>query len=230
VTDRCTKSHEYLFLLTKSARYYFDAKAIAEEAQYGRCATFRSAKYENNNARENSSIDVESHGANTPSYEGGRNKRSVWTIPTQAFPEAHFATYPEKLVEPCISAGCPEEVCPKCGVARERILKQGDRIVTSERGKYGLTITKNKDRNECLGSAAERMPPGKAYDYTTTGFTDCGCGVGFEPGVVMDPFAGAATTGLVALKLCRSFVGIKLNPAYVAMAEKRIRDECGLLL
>jgi DNA modification methylase len=87
VTDRCTKSHEYLFLLAKSARYYFNADAIAERAS------------------------VSPHAAGYVSGEeyavGTRNKRSVWTVTTQPYKEAHFATFPPKLIEPCILAGCP---------------------------------------------------------------------------------------------------------------------------
>lgn len=77
VTDRCTKSHEYIFLLTKSERYYFNSKEI----------------------REKSTL---------PSRTDTRNKRSVWTINTKGFKGAHFAVFPEKLIEPCIVAGCPE--------------------------------------------------------------------------------------------------------------------------
>lgn len=79
VRDRCTKAHEYIFMLTKSAKYYYDADAIAEDAktQNGQCGEIR-------------------------------NKRSVWTVATHPFAEAHFATFPPELIEPCILAGCPE--------------------------------------------------------------------------------------------------------------------------
>jgi DNA modification methylase len=110
VTDRCTKAHEYLFLMTKSAKYYYDADAIRETGEgYGRgkgLDAFRSKKYQNNNSFENSALTSAS-GAHGHSHEGGRNKRSVWEIPSEAFPEAHFATFPQKLVIPCIKAGCP---------------------------------------------------------------------------------------------------------------------------
>ena len=107
VRDRCTKSHEYIFLLSKSARYYYDAAAIREKAQ------------ESSRARYNSPFncgkkDIAGRGrgaCDTPGmkkYTGFRNKRSVWSLPTACFKGAHFAVFPEKLVEPCILAGCPE--------------------------------------------------------------------------------------------------------------------------
>lgn len=129
--DRPTRAHETIFLLTKSPTYYYDADAIREP--HGDMSRF--------------------------CHPLGRNKRSVWRIPTQPVPEAHFATYPEKLVEPCILAGCPPR------------------------------------------------------------------------GVVLDPFAGSGTTGIVACRLGRDFVGIELNPEYAEMAERRIapyRDQMHL--
>lgn len=121
VRDRCTKSHEYVFLLSKSAHYHFDAQAICEPAI----------------------------SAGDSAY---RNKRDVWNVCTNAFRGAHFAVFPEKLIEPCILAGCP---------------------------------------------------------------------VG---GTVLDPFAGSGTTGVVAKRLQRNFVGVEINPDYVKMALARIEE------
>ncbi len=150
VTDRCTKAHEYIFLMTKKPRYFYDADAIREEAQYGRCATFRSARYENNNAHDNSAVDVEGHGANTPSYEGGRNKRSVWTVPTAPYKEEHFATFPPKLIEPCILAGTSGfGCCEICSMPWERVVKSGRvptrNVVTSKTTGRGQMEFGNRD-------------------------------------------------------------------------------------
>lgn len=105
VTDRPTRAHEYVFLLTKSARYWYDAEAIREDAEYGRRdgATFarvRSTDHRDARVEVNGTIS----GANP---EAGRNARSVWTVPTHSFSEAHFATFPPALAERCIKAGCP---------------------------------------------------------------------------------------------------------------------------
>lgn len=105
VTDRCTKAHEYLFLLSKSDRYFYDADAI-REPDTGVDAGNTERKYRRD------------HGGNPASSSGlgfgvpwkagtGRNKRSVWEVATQSFSEAHFATFPPALIEPCIEAGCP---------------------------------------------------------------------------------------------------------------------------
>lgn len=97
VTDRCTKAHEYMFLLSKSARYYYDVEAVKEEAAYaGQIRGGSTNRYEQNNA-----------GMDNRVYDT-RNRRSVWTVATQPYGGAHFATFPPALIEPCILAGCPE--------------------------------------------------------------------------------------------------------------------------
>ena len=131
VTDRCTKAHEYIFLLSKKQKYYFDAEAIREPAQgfnndpvagsmgafgrkqsrrrKGNSRTFRGGgAYTRNQSFDNSvTVERESHG-NAENLSGLRNKRSVWATSTAQMKESHFATFPEKLIEPCILAGCPE--------------------------------------------------------------------------------------------------------------------------
>lgn len=101
VTDRCTKAHEYIFLMSKSKKYYFDNEAIKENG------------VEPQRIREKlngeSSVDTKLRGFNgCCGTTGIRNKRSVWTVSTQPYKEAHFATFPPDLIKPCILAGCPE--------------------------------------------------------------------------------------------------------------------------
>jgi DNA modification methylase len=156
VTDRPTKSHEYMFLLSKNSKYYFDQEAVKEKAD---------PKYQ---SRYNIPFNVgvkESKGCGRPGgmsntagmkkYSDFRNIRTVWTIPTSPYPEAHFATFPEALIVPCIKAGCP------------------------------------------------------------------------EGGTVLDPFFGSGTTGIVAKKLQRKYIGIELNEEYIKIADRRIEKECG---
>ena len=127
VTDRPTKAHEYVFLLTKNPRYYYDADAIrepqsqipstVERYQYARSPFKKEANNPDTNWTGN---EFHEHG----NGKGTRNKRSVWEITTHPYPEAHFATYPEKLVEPCILAGTSEKgVCAECGKPWERIVE-----------------------------------------------------------------------------------------------------------
>lgn len=150
VTDRCTKSHEYIFLLSKSPKYYFDYEAIQEPAvgfdkssprgslgtatpnagrRKGNAKTFRGGgayiggKSFNNNA----DVERESHG-NAPNETGLRRKRSVWSVSTVGSKEAHFATFPEKLIEPCILAGCKPG-----GVVLDPFLGSGTTAVVAEK-------------------------------------------------------------------------------------------------
>lgn len=108
VTDRPTKAHEYVFLLSKSERYYYDADAIKENANPDHASRY---KYAFSGAPEGR-VDPGGHERIVPEgereYTGQRNRRTVWEIATRPYPEAHFATYPEELVKPCILAGCPE--------------------------------------------------------------------------------------------------------------------------
>ncbi len=97
VTDRCTKSHEYIFLLSKKPKYYYDQDAIKENANN---------KYNGGGCKGR--IESERWRGHTENVEGLKNKRSVWTVATQPTPDAHFATFPEKLITPCILAGCPK--------------------------------------------------------------------------------------------------------------------------
>ena len=104
VTDRCTKSHEYIFLLSKSAKYYFDHEAIKEpSANLGVTSIrFGGTKYGDSDDKKHATKS-----GNEYTDNGTRNKRSVWTVATQPYAEAHFAVYPTKLIEPCVLAGCP---------------------------------------------------------------------------------------------------------------------------
>jgi len=149
VTDRPTKAHEYIFLLSKSAKYYYDAEAIKEASVYP--DDNRKARASANDYRDRAVNDRISaiNPMNAQAY-AERNKRSVWHVATQPYEGAHFATYPEKLIEPCILAG-------------SRI---GD--------------------------------------------------------TVLDPFCGSGTTGAVAIRHQRNFIGIELNASYVQLARKRI--------
>ena len=101
VTDRCTKAHEYIFLMSKSAKYYYDHEAIKEEANWNGTSGQKNYRPNADGGRINA-------GMNSGGASDTRNKRSVWTVTTKPYKEAHFATFPPKLIEPCILAGCPE--------------------------------------------------------------------------------------------------------------------------
>jgi len=111
VTDRCTKAHEYVFLLSKSARYFYDAQAVAEDADPKSAVRYASGfnKFTGDETQTGERLH-KGHGTakKEVSFTGTRNKRSVWTIATQPFSGAHFATFPPDLIKPCILAGAPE--------------------------------------------------------------------------------------------------------------------------
>jgi DNA modification methylase len=114
VADRCTKAHEYIFLLTKSQNYYYDRTAIAEPAIYAEQHANKATSWGKKKVDSGVKANIEQYqktGAenNKTSLEGGmRNKRSVWSVNVKPYEGAHFATYPPELIRPCILAGCPK--------------------------------------------------------------------------------------------------------------------------
>jgi DNA modification methylase len=108
VTDRCTKAHEYIFLMTKSANYHYDADAIKEMANPD-----NAKRYEYQFGGPKSEVLADTKFGAPPigdrEYDGKRNKRSVWSVNVKPYKEAHFATFPKELIEPCVLAGCPKD-------------------------------------------------------------------------------------------------------------------------
>ena len=155
VKDRCTKSHEYIFLFSKQSKYYFDYEAIKEPAvgfnnivpagskgtlrpnsrlRKGNSRTFRGGGVYTKGQSFNNSAEImrESHG-NNENMTGLRNKRSVWTVATQGYKEAHFATFPEKLIEPCVLAGSKEG-----GVVLDPFLGSGTTAAVAKKHNRGF--------------------------------------------------------------------------------------------
>jgi DNA modification methylase len=106
VTDRCTKAHEYIFLLSKSPKYYYDYEAIKEKLSNPLRTNFASGGIKISQNKNRNDQDLHQRSKNMIFEK--RNKRSVWTVTTKPYSEAHFATYPPELIKPCILAGCPE--------------------------------------------------------------------------------------------------------------------------
>jgi len=158
------------------------------------------------------------HGKDINYRKQGRNKRCVWIIPTQPFPEAHFAVYPETLIETPIKAGCPEFICKKCGKARVKILEPTE--------EYKKLLGKSWHPHKHDAERGMNETPDKKVsctaDYKFKGYSDCGCNAGFESGIVLDPFMGSGTTALVALKQRKRFIGIEIKQEYINMSYKRI--------
>ncbi len=162
VQDRCTKAHEYIFLMSKSPTYYYDIDAIKERSLWSGDQPEIGGWGKGSEPRTSKDLQTSAHrkiAAKAVGIEDRKharyemaNKRSVWSVGTHPFREAHFATFPEKLIEPMVMASTPPN------------------------------------------------------------------------GIILDPFMGAGTTGLVAKKLGRKYLGIELNPAYIEIAERRLAN------
>lgn len=165
VTDRPTRAHEYVFLLTKSPRYWYDQMAIAEPCVSGdRGSTYTNGK----TAEKATHLAPIGRGPRTDkqaatgkrTYEGfnerwnenpttTRNKRSVWTINPEPFPAAHFATMPTKLVETCLLAGCPPKVCAACGAPYKRVMSEERELDMSRpQARRALELFRDKGLND----------------------------------------------------------------------------------
>jgi DNA methylase len=226
VTDRPTKAHEQVFLLAKSARYFYDADAVREPHHMAPTT-------HNGKSREGYECPERADGRtglprNPDLFNpAGRNLRSVWTIATHPFPQAHFATFPPALVEPCIKAGTSEKgCCATCGAPWERVVEHPDFSKQPKRATSKDAHLRNGDRTSA-GQAWQEWRD--ANPSKTTGFRPtCAHGGAPVPATVLDPFFGAGTVGLVADRLGRNCIGIELNPEYARMAEQRIKSDSPL--
>jgi DNA modification methylase len=263
-TDRCTKAHEYFFLLSKSRRYYFDHVAIQEPAaavnahdatgqaphtgsrprkQHPTALSFSrevaepdrpgQAAKQHRKQRTVRPCDDRGGGQGSgamqyPAYT--RNMRSVWTVATYPFPEAHFATFPPALIRPCIQAGTSEwGVCSACGKPWVRETET-EEITQTQIAPAGWA-TYAGSHGAFHKGGREKGEAGRPVTTTTTGWSpSCSCEAGAPvPAVVLDPFMGSGTTALVASGLSRRWVGIELNEEYARMAERRLHEKVGLL-
>jgi len=215
VGDRFTNKWEYLFMFSKSKKYYFDLDAVRKphlDSSYQRINQNQGNPKWDGNRNRGHPTGQDTLNPKQFLHPNGKNPGDVFIINTQPFPEAHFAVFPPKLVETPIKACCPKEVCEKCGKARERIVESYS--IPTRPAKH------SKDKNNNIYSTKrERTMP---ISIKTIGWTKCDCNTDFKPGIVLDPFIGAGTTGFVAKKLGRDFIGIELNPEYAEMARKRI--------
>lgn len=219
VRDRPTTAHEYVFLLTKSQRYFYDAEAVQESARGWNGSSFTKGK---------TTHGKKGLGQGERHEASQRSLRSVWTIPTQPFPDSHFAVFPPRFVETCIKAGSSEHgTCGACGAPWKRIVDRY-RIHNGERT-GDLGAWRNTDRGSPIGAQGDGHWRYASESQTLGWRSTCDCEPHVVPSTVLDPFAGAGTTGLVASRLGRSFIGIELNPDYAAMAKARIEADAPLL-
>lgn len=298
VNDRCTKNHEYIFLISKSSKYFFDQTAILEplaqssvqrlsqdvENQTGSArgsgglkhngpmkavatmlGSWSNSKYFKNDTMfvedgrtleskqkaisKSQSFKREKHHISEPIFgqsqiqhrpnrketepTGMRNKRSVWWIATEGFSEAHFATFPQKLIEDCIKAGASEYgCCPICGNGYRRSVET--HLVPGKKASFNSQYDERDQNSDGNDAGSNRMRDGHKPGWHNEVIGEQwipGCKhqmTNVKKSVVLDMFMGSGTTAIVATKLGRNFIGIEQNEKYLAIAERRMAKELGL--
>jgi len=234
VKDRCTKAHEYIFLLSKSPKYYYDNEAIKDDAKFPDGPTAADAIRKGvGDPKMQTRNGLHKIGANPK-----RNKRSVWAVTTKPFTGAHFATFPMDLIEPCVLAGCPEKVCVKCGEPYQREVELGDYDLEHQKlsggdteGKYFGASTKDYAQNKAQDASEtkKRILESMRHRKDLGVVKQCDCETDeTRPGVVLDPFAGSGTTAVVASGHNRDAVLLELNEEYIELAIDRIKRSFGM--
>lgn len=259
VDDRPSGSHEYVFLMTKRPDYFYDGAAIAEPSSPGTHERLsrKNLLNETGSFRANGGTDrpMKAGGRKLAANGSGiknngsmnaalrvmpetRNARSVWTIVTESFSGAHFATFPAKLAETCIKAGTSEHgCCPTCGAQWKRVITKGEPNLAHRRasggdksGGYNGQSTKDHDAAgvQNASDVKRRILNGMRHK-TSTWVQGCTCAAAAPtPCMVLDPFAGACTTLMVADRLRRNSIGVELNRKYAAMGAARLAKDAGM--
>jgi DNA modification methylase len=266
--DRCTFAYEYMFQLTKSKRYYFDMERVREESD----TPPKERRRQNGVGAESQGKRIPGYGEGSVTANCGcsgtripRNVwtpewteddifwltrymnskpdvANVWTISTQGFKEAHFATYPENLIELPIKSSTSEQgCCWSCGAPFVRQIEKvrrptrpGEKTKTkmsdgwdTGTGGHGSFHREGREKGKTYDTAVtgNRDPQRHVTETVTTGWEPgCECGeiFGSKPCIVLDPFCGSGTTGVVAERFGCDFIGCELNPEYIEIAKRRI--------
>jgi DNA modification methylase len=242
-TDRTTKAHEFIYLLTKQEQYFYDGVAIKEPYT----APMNRWGGQKLKADGESMWDA---GTGQETYRqrdmrpdpAGRNKRSVWTVNTSPYPDAHFATYPPELITPCILAGTSQKgCCSQCGAPWERVVEKGEPDLEHQlacgsdmTGEYSGRATKSYTEGGAQDPSAvkARILAGMTVNRTIAWKPTCECseGTAIAPCTVLDPFGGRGTTAEVAIGLGRSCILIELNPKYAELCRNSANTTPGLPL
>lgn len=215
VTDRPARAHEYVFLLSKSETYFYDAFAVLEPA-----STTSRPRTSGMERRAALRGDAPSARETEPSVTDTRNMRTVWKIATQPTREEHYAAFPKGLARRAILAGTSEQgCCSACGAPRVR-------VVESVRLRDGVPcedLVAARTTDKAAPSSANGVGHNRIVTSRRTVRWDasCPCKSATGPSTVLDPFGGSGTVGVVATELGRHATLVELNPAYVAIIERR---------
>lgn len=226
-TDRPTTSHEHVFLLTKNARYFYDAEAVREKGRIE--AGTRAAKGSSGRLQKG----VNARPPEYWEYNGTRNLRSVWVINPEPFPGAHFATFPQALVTPMIKAGTSEKgQCRQCRAPLVRevamtpeyraVLDSGMAWIDGSGKPDAFTNRQPKSHPQTLPQKNKTIGWSPSCKCIEAAIADGISRPGTEPQTVLDIFMGSGTTLIVALRLGRKVIGIELSPEYVKIAKDAI--------
>jgi len=233
VRDRPSRSHEYLFLLAKTERYFYDSVAIQEPCQSGPSDIRKMVEslpriggkhrgLHDPLAKASAATNIGRHRA--VGNPRGRNRRTVWTVATAPYRGAHFATFPAALIEPCIRAGTSERgCCARCGAPWQRDTSvsyvnpgrrttNGPRSLARRHETPGFSVRLEKHVQTLGWRPACACPDSEPLACT-----------------VLDPFAGSGSTLMVATKLGRRVVGIELNGDYESLIRERCSDDVGIV-
>lgn len=240
-TDRPTKAHEHVFLLTKRANYYYDADAVREPQDSRARSEINDGTQHipggygklGGGINEGARVARTEGRAKRVLHPNGRNKRDVWTIPTQGYAGSHYATFPEALCRVPILAGTSDKgACPQCGAPYMRIIDK-KRVATRPAidCKHDETGMANRDpERHVTETRTVGWEPGcgcRSDDVALlSGEPDDGTPLPYDPVpcTVLDPFSGAGTTGVVCKRTGRNYIGIELNPADVERSRRRIAN------
>jgi hypothetical protein len=226
VKDRPTMSHEYVFLLTKKARYFYDGVAVAEPGN-------PEGSHSQGGTGARPDVDIrggnQANGNDFVTPEHGRNCRSVWTFNVASFPGSHYAVMAPDLAERCIKAGTSQAgCCPRCLAPYRRVVERTKVIAKDYEGKH-LATDKHASGRRMLANMRARREAGNAHDVpfpapkTLGWMPGCKCDAGDPvPCRVLDSFGGVATTALVAVGLGRDGICCDLSAKYLKMGQRRI--------
>lgn len=223
VKDRCTRDFEYLYHFTMQGTYYF-------ERQFEPYVSIPNHSLRDKASEKYEGTGLYSEGGRDYYSQGQRNKRSVWAInpePQKAVKKgevAHYAAFPTKLCTTPILASVPEFICTKCGKPRMKIYENGFTDHTGKTETGYDTKKMSAGRLALLRQASRENGQEYKNEVKELGLSDCGCGEPFEPGIVLDPFAGTGTVAVEAIRNRRSAILIDVSVDYASIIKRRLNE------
>ena len=232
--DRFTVDYERFFFFTKKPKYYF--KQQFESQSEHTLTAFKNGIMPVSPKMINNPTEIkDGKTAQAMRKEGwqavlplGRNKRTVWDISPAQFSEAHFAVFPEKLIETPIDASCPKLVCTECGEPQRQIIKASGGTIGKAWHDHSEDMTRGM--HQSMDGVGKTVGKDDSYKREFGGWSKCDCNAPFRKGRVLDSFMGAGTTALVAHKQGKDWLGIELKEEYIKMANLRLLNNTDILL